>query len=184
MVIIPGDISWAMSFEDALVDLERIAALPGEKVLVRGNHDYWWSSLNKMESALNGAFRIIQNNSIEYDSFVLCGSRGWMLYGDSTAQDQKIYDRELIRMNLSLQSVKADKPIIMVLHYPPFTPTAQGQTESAMTELFSRYRVEKVIYGHVHSGYEKFADREINGVEYILTSCDYLGFQPRLIGEY
>ncbi|PAB60644.1 metallophosphoesterase [Anaeromicrobium sediminis] len=176
-VLIPGDISWAMSLEDAKIDLEWIDKLPGKKILLRGNHDYWWTSLKKM----NGLFEsmvFVQNNHVEYEDYAICGTRGWLCPNDNkfTDHDQKIYDRELHRLKLSLDSTKRDKIIVMT-HYPPTNDKLQ---DSGFTKIYEEYNVEKVIYGHLHGrhSYNTGLKGNYNNVEYVLTSCDYLDFNP------
>ncbi|MCT4596004.1 MAG: metallophosphoesterase [Anaeromicrobium sp.] len=176
-VLIPGDISWAMSLEDAKVDLEWIDKLPGKKILLRGNHDYWWTSLKKMNSLFENMV-FLQNNHVEYEDYAICGTRGWICPNDNkfTDHDQKVYDRELHRLKLSLDSTKKDKILVMT-HYPPTNDKLQ---ESAFTKIYEEYNVEKVIYGHLHGkhSYNTGFKGCRNNVEYLLTSCDYLDFNP------
>lgn len=187
-VIIPGDISWGLRLTDALPDLQWISRLPGQKVLLKGNHDLWWSSLSKL-SQLSESLHFIQNQCYDGGSFVVCGSRGWICPGENgfTAQDRKIYDRELLRLRLSLDAgkkvrEKAEKEgrelaLIGALHFPP---TNEIMGISGFMELFSEYGAKKVVYGHLH-GQEAFQNG-IQGVfgdvEYILASCDKLGCMP------
>lgn len=187
--LIPGDISWAMRLEHALVDLEWIHELPGRKILLRGNHDYWWASLNKLQ-ALYEDMDFLQNNFYEYESegvmYAICGTRGWLCPNPNKfdENDKKIYDRELLRLKLSLDAAKAaghDKIIVMT-HYPP---TNDMQEDSGFTEIYEAYGVEKVIYGHLHTefSFETGLQGVHGGVEYQLTSCDYLDFKPLKILE-
>ena len=121
-VILCGDFCWAMRLEEALDDLRVLGKLPGTKVLIRGNHDYWWSTISKMRQLVDKSVVFIQNDSFETDEAIICGSRGWPSPGSSeySAHDEKIYKRELIRLELSIESVKSEKPKILLLHYPPF----------------------------------------------------------------
>lgn len=187
-VIIPGDISWGLKLEEAVPDLSWIAGLPGQKVLLKGNHDLWWSSLTKL-SRLETSLHFVQNQCYEGDGFIVCGSRGWICPGATgfTAQDRKIYERELGRLKLSLEAGRkameqaeqeGRKPVLIgALHYPP---TNETMDSSGFMDLFEEYGAKKVIYGHLH-GAEAFRNglQGVKGsIEYILTSCDKLGCRP------
>lgn len=184
-VILPGDSSWALRFEDALVDLRWISELPGKKVFIKGNHDLWWNSVSKLNAQFQNMF-FLQNTFYEAEGYAICGSRGWICPGDDdfTAQDEKIYQRELGRLRLSLESAakagygkKTAGRIIGVLHFPP---ASDNHGRSGFTELFGEYGVEKVVYGHLH-GRDAYGNslRGIrNNIEYILTSTDYLKCVP------
>ncbi len=175
LVLIAGDISWAMSLENAISDLGDIAALPGTKIIIRGNHDYWWNSYNKLSKELPVNFYALQNNSIRLGNIIISGTRGWdIASANSSDEDKKIYARELIRLELALEDMKRKRKesdtVIGMLHYPPFNARREV---SAFTELFSRYGVDKVVYGHLH-GRDALAYpyTKLEGVEYYLTSCD------------
>lgn len=176
-VLIPGDICWAMYFEDAYSELISISELNGTKVLIRGNHDYWWSSLTKMREALPKNLILIQNDSACLNGFTVCGSRGWLLPGDSEfkSSDKKIYERELIRLELSLRSVRnKQEPIICMLHYPPLSSNGD---DTGFTALMEQYGVSKCLYGHLHGATCASAFNGIkNNIEYRLCSADSLGF--------
>lgn len=178
-VLIPGDISWAMTLEKAMVDLEWIASLPGTKYLIRGNHDYWWKSITKL-NLLFDSMNFIQNNSFIYMEYVICGARGWLCPNDYkfTDHDRKIYLREAHRLEMSLKSAKqqGDKEIIAMMHYPP---TNEKLEPSLFTEIFEKYNVGHVIYGHLHdeTSHNCGLQGTYNGVNYRLTSCDYLDFE-------
>lgn len=184
-VLIPGDISWAMQLSAAQADLLSIDALPGRKVLLKGNHDYWWSSLSKVRSALPAGMQIVQNDSVELPEAVVAGSRGWTL---PTAQqplppeDEKIFQRELLRLELSLRHARergTDKPLVAMLHFPPLY--ADGQ-ETAVTALLERYGVTKAVYGHLHGpGIKNGWNGPFHGVEYLLVSCDAVDFCPQMV---
>lgn len=188
-VLIPGDISWAMTLEQVKVDLMEIAALPGTKILLRGNHDYWWSSINRIRSMLPGGMMAVQNDSLCIGSAVICGTRGWTCPGSSAwegGSDEKIYQRELIRLRLTLDAAKrrlADGgTLIAMLHYPPFN---ERQEQSGFTELMEDFGVKIALYGHLHgiSAGSAFEGCR-HGVMYHMVSCDYLDFRPKLILEY
>ena len=189
-VLIPGDISWAMHFPDALPDLMTISELSGTKVLLRGNHDYWWGSLTRMRGALPDNMKLIQNDACDLGPFVVCGSRGWILPSDSdfSADDRRIYERELIRLELSLGAAKRlaapeEKPITAMLHFPP---VMRDGNATGFTELLEKYGVSRCLYGHLHGSiaWEVGFKGERNGVVYELVSADALGFAPKLICKY
>lgn len=184
-VIIPGDISWAIRLSEAAIDLKWIDELPGKKILLRGNHDYWWSSLAKM-SEMFESINFLQNNFYTYNEYAICGTRGWNCPSETnfSADDEKIYKRELLRLKLSLDAAKAqghDKIIVMT-HYPP---TNDKKEPSGFTEIFEEYGVEKVIYGHLHTraSFGASIQGDVSGVEYHLVSCDYLDFNIKKILE-
>ncbi|KDR95665.1 hypothetical protein SAMN02745945_01516 [Peptoclostridium litorale DSM 5388] len=179
-VIVAGDISWAIDMDEAMPDLEDISALPGRKILVRGNHDYWWSAIGRLNKLFEN-MDFIQNNHFEYDGWAVCGSRGWLCPNDYYfgEKDERIYKREIHRLRLSIESAlkKGHEDIIVATHYPPTNDKLEG---SDFTRLYEKYGVKKVVYGHLH-GKEAFKGAlrgERNGVEYIFASCDYTGFMP------
>ncbi|MGG7142812.1 metallophosphoesterase [Clostridium nigeriense] len=179
MVLIAGDISWSMRSSDSKVDLDWINSLPGKKIISKGNHDYWWGGISKLNSMYED-MKFIQNNFYTYEDYAICGSRGWILEGTDrfTEKDKKIFDRELIRLRLSLDKAKEAgyEKFIVMIHYPPLNDKGE---QSAFTELFKEYGVEKVIYGHLHGPSLNTAfSGEFEGIEYIITSCDYLNFDP------
>ena len=181
IVLIPGDISWAMQLEQALEDLRAISQLPGRILILRGNHDYWWSSLTQLRCSLPENMHAVQNDAWDGGEYVFCGTRGWMIPppGGAGAQDEKIYRREAIRLEMSLkaaQRMAQGREIIAMMHYPPLLPeNARGGTE--FTRLLTQYGVRRCVYGHLHGpsvsrGYNGL----YNGVQYDLVSCDALGF--------
>lgn len=178
-VIIAGDISWSMNIEEGMEDLHWISKLPGKKVFVKGNHDYWWTSISKLNN-LDKNMKFIQNNYFEYEDYALCGTRGWICPGGDnfTEHDNKIYRRELIRLKLSLDAAVKDgyKKFMIMLHYPPFNGL---KVDNGFLEIFKEYNIDKVIFGHLH-GMKKGNpfNTKLDGIEYILTSCDYLDFKP------
>ena len=178
-VLIAGDISWSMNNEDSKYDLDWINELPGKKIISKGNHDYWWGSISKLNKMYENT-KFLQNNYYVYNDYAICGSRGWICPGGDkfTSKDEKIYARELIRMRLSLESAKKDgySKFIVMIHYPPFSESEDG---NGFIELFKEYNVEKVIYGHLH-GPNNITPKEgnIGDIEYIMTSCDFIDFDP------
>jgi len=178
-VLIAGDISWSMKSSDSKGDLDWINDLPGKKIISKGNHDYWWSGISKLNSMYDST-KFLQNNFYVYDDYAICGSRGWILEGSDrfTEKDKKIFNREIIRLRLSLDKAKEAgfEKFIVMIHYPPINERIE---ESAFTEIFKEYGVEKVIYGHLHGPSLATAfNGEHEGVNYIITSCDYLNFDP------
>jgi predicted phosphohydrolase len=185
VVLIPGDISWAMQLAQIEEDLRAIENLPGQKIFLRGNHDYWWNAIGKVRAMLGPGSYALQNDAVMLNGLVFCGTRGWNCPGTEGfgEHDQKIYARELLRLRASLEDGKkrGAKEIIGVLHYPP---TNDKHQVSGFTELMSEYGVKTCVYGHLH-GKEKFRrgiKGVLNGVEYKLVSLDYLDARPlRLI---
>ncbi|MDS0525567.1 metallophosphoesterase [Clostridium sp. SHJSY1] len=183
-VLIAGDISWAMKEEDSKADLQWIDSLPGKKIISKGNHDYWWGSISKLNSMFEKT-KFLQNNYFVYNDYAICGTRGWICPGTErfTEKDNKIYLRELIRLRLSLDEAKKagyDKFIVM-LHYPP---TNEKFEESGFTSIIKEYDVEKVIYGHLHgNGLNRVLNGLVDKVEYIMTSVDFIDFDPKKIIE-
>lgn len=176
IVLIPGDISWAMKLENALIDFKFLKNLKGTKIIVRGNHDYWWQSVTRVREALPSDVLALQNDAVKIGKYVFCGSRGWLVEGspDFSEQDRKLYNRETERFILALKHAEklreeGDK-LIVLIHYPPFNVRKEN---SDFTNLFEKYGVDKVVYGHLHGKDVKPYYRiNKNGVEYVLASCD------------
>lgn len=178
-VIVCGDISWALCLNEAIPDLEWLAKLPGRKLLLRGNHDYWWTSLAKMQARFGNSLEFIQNGCLLAEDIAVCGTRGWILPSAEvfTAEDEKIYRREGIRLELSLKAAAALKPkaIITALHYPPlFAP----EERTLFTDLMEKYGVSQCVYGHIHGENHVIVYEGLRaGVNYKLVSCDTQNFQ-------
>lgn len=178
IVLIPGDISWAMKLSEVVPDLDYISGFKGKKVIIRGNHDYWWSSVSALRNILPKNIYAVQNDCVKFDNIVICGSRGWLCEDDcNSEEDKKIYARELIRMKLSLESamkIKSDSDrLIVMTHYPPFNFRLDN---SSMTSLFEKYPVSAVVYGHLHGKTVKTVPVcNKNGIKYFLSSCDLIG---------
>ncbi len=176
LVLIGGDISWAMNIEDAQKDILSLSDLKGKKILIKGNHDYWWSGIGKVRDMLPENFFALQNDSVRFDGVVVCGSRLWSVPGspDFNERDKKLYLRETERLKLSLKSAEKMKKdgdkLIALIHYPPFNVKRE---DTEFTKIFEKYGVDSVIYGHLH-GKSVRADKLVvkNGVKYYLTSCD------------
>lgn len=185
-VVLAGDFSWATYLEESKKDFEFINALPGRKIMLKGNHDYWWGTLNKMREFLseNGFSNIefLQNNSFAYKDMSICGSRGWTLPQiKGTEEDVKIYARELLRLELSLKSAKNPENIVVFTHFPP---VMRDFTENEITELFEKYNVKTAVYGHIHSSGIKNAFEGVkDGTDYMLVSADYREFLPVKIAD-
>jgi predicted phosphohydrolase len=180
LLIVAGDISWAMRLDEALPDLEDIGALPGKKLLLKGNHDFWWQSRAKIEHAVDPSIALLQNDSYVFGDVAIAGGRGWTLPGDEmyTPDDEKIYLRELERLRLSFESLagKTYSHLLAALHYPPINSRHEDSEVSAMLE---RYRVEVCIYGHLHGdGIAAGVTGVRNGIRYQLLSADSVGFAP------
>ena len=182
IVLIAGDISWAMSLSDTLTDLARLKDLPGKKVFIRGNHDYWWSGISALRrSAPDDRYFFLQNDCIRFDGLVICGSRGWACPGsaDFAPEDEKIYRREAERFRLAFSCVQkvrqeGDK-LVCLIHYPPFNAKRE---ESLYTALFEENKADAVVYGHLHQNAGAYPPVCLRGgIRYYLTSCDLLGFR-------
>lgn len=177
IVLIAGDISWGMKLEEAIEDIKEIGKLNGKKILTRGNHDYWWKSISAIRNLLPHDMYALQNDAIKFGDYIICGTRGWTVpekEGEQTAEDKKIFDREAIRLELSLQAGAKlrtnQEKLICMIHYPPFNSRTEN---SIYTDLMEKYKVDKVIYGHLHGkGGRTIIHTNKNGIDYYLTSCD------------
>ncbi len=178
-VVLCGDLSWGMSLEQAEADFAFLNALPGKKLLLKGNHDYWWTTAAKMNRFFEqkgfDSFMLLHNNCWFYDDIALCGTRGWFF---EEKGDQKVFNRELIRLETSLKAA-GKKEKICFLHYPPWY---QGYTCKEIIALLEQYQVKACYYGHLHGGSHRLAmEGKFGGVEYHLISADYLDFKPKKI---
>lgn len=180
-VIIPGDISWAMTENEAELDLNFIKELPGNKVIIKGNHDFWWNKTGFLNDKYKENMYFLRNNSYIYNDIAIAGTRGWTCPNDTsyTLHDEKIYFREQQRLKMSIEHAisKKCKDIIVVMHYPP---TNDKRDISGFVEIIQYYNIKKVIYGHLHGekSYNNSINGVYNGIEYILSSSDYLDFSP------
>ena len=180
-VVIPGDISWALTLEQAKKDFEFIHNLPGKKIISRGNHDYWFSTRTKAEKALKewgfDSISILFNNAFVFGDTCICGTRGWVNeIGESV--DKKVLEREAGRLRLSLdEGVKTGKEIIVFLHYPP----VYGVNECyEILDVLHAYGIKTCYYGHLHGSSRRYAiGGERDGIYYELISADHLGFVPK-----
>lgn len=181
LVLIPGDISWAMRLDEALPDLDFIARLPGKKALLRGNHDFWWSAVGRVRASLKEGVYVLQNDALTFGTVSVCGTRGWLCPDAAafTAADERIYLRELDRLKLSLDALPAGTTRIAMLHYPPFSEKARA---SRFTELLEEAQVSTVLYGHLHGEANRYAfEGELRGVSYHCVAADKLDFCPKRI---
>ncbi|MBB64246.1 MAG: phosphoesterase [Waddliaceae bacterium] len=199
LVLLPGDISWALKFPDALLDLDWIHRLPGTKLMIRGNHDYWWPSLKKFKEQAPSSMHMIQNNSFNWNGVAIAGARMWdspeysfneciefkenprakksLATSANSPEDEKIFLRELNRLEISLKTLSKDAKLrIVMTHYPPI---GLDLAPSRVSELLKKYKIDCCVFGHLHS---VKADQSLfgtsEGTRYELCSCDYVNFLP------
>lgn len=180
IVLIAGDLSWALKLQEAIVDLDRIGSLPGTKILIRGNHDYWWSSRTKVNAVLPDGMIAINASVWSRNDLFIAGTRGWNIPGTPRfdENDHKIYLREVNRLRIALEQIpqKEGRKIVALLHYPPLTKTIPL---SGFTELLESFQASVCVYAHLHGEDQKIAFQGTrNGVTYVFVACEYLGFQP------
>ncbi|WMJ84100.1 metallophosphoesterase [Oscillospiraceae bacterium LTW-04] len=177
-VVLAGDISWGMTLQEAAADFEYIEALPGKKVILKGNHDYWWNSRRKMEAFFESrglsTLSILHNSCVAVGDIAICGTRGWMLE-DSTPHDQKVTAREEGRLKASLEAAKPTglEPVVF-LHYPPVFGNG---ISGGIIDLLREYGVKRCFYGHLHGAAcaQAFEGKYL-GIEFALVSADHLRF--------
>ena len=192
-VVIPGDISWALSLDEAVSDLKFIDSLPGKKILGKGNHDFWWCTMKKHEAFFEKhgikTISFLFNNSHEVDDFILAGTRGW--YNDEDAVNipdgtdfQKLTNRESQRLELSLKDaikkkeLSPEKEIVVFMHFPPFW---NGKPSDGLIEILKRYDIKKVYFGHIHGNYTVPPTFTYEGIDMSIVSADYLKFVPKIV---
>ncbi len=176
LVLMAGDLSWAMKLEEVVPDIDLLKNLPGKKIIIRGNHDYWWKSISSLRALLPTDFYAIQNDALKFDNVIVCGTRGWKgveKYPTLLDEDKKIFDREVIRLGMTLENAsklrrEGDKLVCMI-HYPPVDIF---RNDSPFSELIKKYKVDAVIYGHLHGQKGLTTYFEKDGIPYYLTSCD------------
>ena len=178
-LVLCGDISWGMSLEQAERDFAFLEACPGRKLILKGNHDYWWNTASKMERfwAERGfhSLHVLHNNCYEYGPYALCGTRGWFYEEDEGGHNDKVFRRELIRLEASLKAAGERKKLCF-LHYPP---RYHGYLCAEIIALLEQYGVEQCFYGHLHGGSHRLAiEGRSGGVDYHLVAADYLQFRP------
>lgn len=183
-VVLAGDISWGMSLQQALPDFKFIQELPGEKIILKGNHDYWWTTMKKMEDFLAAegldSMRILHNNHYRYGNYGICGTRGWVnMPGE--VQDEKVLRREVQRLETSIQSaLNEDLEPIVFMHYPPIFATNFNYD---ILEILYRYKIKDCYYGHIHgrSAHELCVTSTYDDVNFHLIAGDYLQFVPEKV---
>ena len=179
-IVLMGDLSWALDLQTARADFAWINAIPGRKIILKGNHDYWWSTVAKFQKFCgeNGFsdMEILNNNHFEYEGFAICGTRGWFFEEEkSGAHDEKVFRRELMRLEASLKSA-GELPKLVFLHYPP---RYKGYLCKEILELLERYEVRRCFYGHLHGASHSLAMEGLwDGTEFRLLSADKLNFKP------
>ena len=182
LVLLTGDFSWEMKLENTYKDFQFINNLPGKKLLLKGNHDLWWTTLKRMREFLKekefNNIDFIYNNSYEFENYIIAGTRGWNLVSENI-DDKKIKDRELLRLENSIidgiRKYGEDKPIIVCMHYPPLLKDLKN---SEFTKILEKYNVKYCLYGHLHGkSHMNVFDGNYNNVAYKMVSCDYTGFK-------
>ena len=185
LVVIPGDFSWEMNLEETYEDFKYLDTLPGMKILLKGNHDYWWTTLNKMNNFIKesnfNTIKFLHNNSYSYEKYIIVGTRGWNLF--NTTEDEKIYKREVDRLEISIKDginkYGKNKEIIVFMHYPPITKEnlSSISKKNDFINLMNKYSIKRCFYGHIHNSYTDVVEGEIKGVNLKLISADYLDFK-------
>lgn len=183
-VVIAGDISWAMNFDELKVDFDFINKLNGKKIILKGNHDYWWNTMSKMNKFIEenqfDTITILHNNAFDFDDFSVCGSRGWF-FDSEEEHNEKVLNREVMRVKTSIECAKNDEKIVF-LHYPPVT---ENQCCDEILNLLKEKGIKKCYYGHLHGGAAKYAfDDNFDGIDFKLISADRLKFVPLLIKKF
>lgn len=182
VTVLCGDISWGINFSESLADFQFIDRLPGKKIIVKGNHDYWWNTAAKMRRFFqeNGleSLEILHNNAYFYEEWALCGTRGWFYEEEASGHNEKVLNREVGRLEASLRAA-GGRPILAFLHYPPLYT---GYRCPEVVSKLEEYRVQRCFYGHLHGPTHKRAvEGTVGNVAYSLVSADYLGFTPKKI---
>ncbi len=178
-VVLAGDISWAMRLEDTKTDFAFLQSLPGQKLILKGNHDYWWTTASKMQKFfLNEGFdtlHLLHNNSCTVEGYALCGTRGW-LFDIDEPHDEKVMNREIGRLKMSLDAAEPGLEKLVFLHYPPlFT----GASSPEIIKLLNEYGIKRCFYGHLHGNAIRYAVQgDVDGIRYKLISADALRFCP------
>lgn len=181
-VVLPGDISWATYLEQSVRDFDYLHSLNGRKILLKGNHDYWWTTMNKLrefkEAHSYDDIFFLQNNSYMYEDIAICGTRGWIhpAWDGFGEEDKKLFSREVQRLELSLKTAENYREIYVFTHYPPISLDKESND---FTDMMKSYGVTNCIYGHLHAAAHKNAMQgTVDGITYKLVSGDYLQFEP------
>lgn len=185
LVVLPGDFSWATYLKDTDLDFEYINNLPGKKLLLKGNHDYWWTTLNKLRTFVEeekfSNIDFIYNNAYEFENKIIVGTRGWS-FGESE-EDKKIAKREAMRLELSINEGKKlygeEKEVMAFMHYPPIINSHIAKNEpSDYVRVMQKYGIKKCFYGHLHStSIQEAVDGNYFGIEFKLVSADGVDFK-------
>lgn len=183
LILLTGDFSWAMTTHEVKEDMDFISQLPGIKLLIKGNHDYWWQSITQLREAYGTQkIHFLQNDCFKYGQINICGTRGWLCPNSKgyTKEDEKIYNRELERLKLSLMKADRNLPILVMMHFPPMNENFET---SGFTDLFHVFGVKHVIYGHIHGSHNFMMAPNglIDGIFYQLVSADFLDFKLSVI---
>ena len=181
LVLIPGDISWAKHLNDAMPDLNWIDNLPGTKVMIKGNHDYWWQSISNLRKALPPSIIALQHDVFNWKDVTIGGARLWdspeYSFAYTPEVDTKIFEREIHRLRMSLDQLNPEAALrIAMTHYPPLGLEMQA---SQVSKILEEYRIDLCVFGHLHGMHTQdtfFGEK--NGVKYVFTACDHLGFKP------
>lgn len=176
-VLVSGDTSWALKLEEAMADLDFVHSLNGKKILIKGNHDFWWNSVSKLNSLYEDMY-FLQNVFCQYEDYAICGTRGWINLDEREEHDEKIHKREVLRLAMSLKAAEKQgfKKFIVMMHYPPVTRAVKSQE---FVQVLAQYNVEKLVYGHIHTDSKNLCYNGIyNNIEYICTSADIINFDP------
>ena len=180
IVLVAGDISWALKLEEAVPDLEWLSELNGTKIIIKGNHELWWQSLAKVKQVLPKNIIALQNNSVKIGNVIFCGTRGWQVSEHNKPlpkEDQKIYDREVIRLGLTLADMEKQRQdgdkVICLFHYPPFN---YNKDDNEFTAQFKEHKVDAVVFGHLHGKQVNMPlVQEKDGITYYLTATYQVG---------
>ena len=178
--VLMGDLSWALDMPSSAADFAWINEIPGKKIILKGNHDYWWSTAAKFQKFCQehdfSNMHLLNNNCFQYEDYAICGTRGWFFEEERSGQhDEKVFRRELIRLEASLKAA-GDREKLVFLHYPP---KYKGYECTEILDLLRKYGVRRCFYGHLHGGSHKLALEGLwDGIDYRLLASDYIGFQP------
>lgn len=186
LVLVAGDISWAMRLDEAADDLNYLHMRPGTKLLIRGNHDYWWPGINKLRAALPERTLALQNDSFKWGEFGIAGTRGWTCPGSklfNEEEDRRIYEREVSRLRLSLSTLPEIPHRLAMLHFPP---TNEALEPSGFTKLFKEFGIEACVFGHLHglTASNQGLTGERDGIYYYYIACDAIDFTPLELDQH
>ena len=185
-VVIPGDISWAMQINDAVADFRWLDALPGIKIIGKGNHDYWWQTMNKLNLFLKenefGTIKFLFNNAYRIGDIAVCGARGWFFdaAGEDSEQNRKVIDREAGRLARSIEEgIKTGGEPVAFMHYPV---VFDGKACEPIMDVLKKYGIRRCYFGHIHGDRTgRFADFTVDGIRFSLVSADSLAFCPKSV---